>query len=300
MRPDEPTAGLGHDDDAGGPLGRALMQSEHVQDKVRRAAADLSSANAALKHAIRSGISLPEIELVSIQSEAALARVHEAVEDLGILTDMLSREMDERGDLERRLALSGVALSQSRAQERRSRHDALHDAATGLPNMSLFIDRVANALAQARRHSRRLAVLFLDLDEFKIVNDTHGHDAGDRVLHIIAHRLETGLRRGDTATRRGGDEFVILMLDISEEAAAATFATRLQERIAEPCEVDGVSVIVKPSIGIATYPGDGHSAEELIKNSDLAMYAAKKSKRGSLLYRELAGRPGETPDGPRE
>jgi predicted signal transduction protein with EAL and GGDEF domain len=198
-----------------------LRQNEQVQDLLRRAAADLSSLTALLKHDVGSGRSGGQLQGAVDQSEPLETLIDGAAVDLALVNDALMQQINDCHDLERRLLDSGVALSQSRIQERRSRRDALHDAATGLPNMSLFLDRVSNALAQARRHTRAFAVLFLDLDEFKAVNDTHGHHIGDSVLQIIAQRLETGLRGGDTASRRGGDEFVVLLMEISHESESA-------------------------------------------------------------------------------
>jgi GGDEF domain-containing protein len=149
-------------------------------------------------------------ELALAGSEAVEAEVQEAATELAAVKDALSEEIYKRHDLERRLAHSEEALAASRLQERRSRHDAFHDAITGLPNMTLFHDHLDNALAQAQRHSRPFAVMFIDVDEFKQVNDTHGHDIGDRVLQMMAQRLQASIRGGDTASRRGGDEFVIL------------------------------------------------------------------------------------------
>ena len=274
-------------DEPKGPLSRALNQSAQVQDKVERAAADLSSVNAVLKNEIRPGVAVAQIELALDQSEAVEEAVHEAADELAVINDALAEEIDQRHDLERRLSHSHVSLTESRAQERRSRHDALHDASTGLPNMTLFNDRVTNALAQAERHGRRLAVLFMDLDEFKSVNDTHGHHVGDRVLQLVAQRLESSLRGGDTVSRRGGDEFLVLMLDIKDAMDAAVSAARIVESVGERCDIDGVALTVKISVGIAIYPDDGHSAQELTKNADRAMYAAKKRQTGALLYSEL-------------
>ena len=277
----------GDADEAAGPLSHALRQNEQVHDQLRRAAADLSSLTALLQEDVSWGQSGRQLQRALNHSQSLARLVDGAAVDLALVNDALMQQIDERHDLERRLVDSGVALSQSRIQEQRSRRDALHDGATGLPNMSLFMDRVSNALAQARRHTRAFAVLFLDLDEFKAVNDTHGHHIGDEVLQIIAERLEAALRGGDTASRRGGDEFVVLLMDVNDDSESAAFATRLQDTISEPCQMGDVTLIVTPSIGIATYPGDGRSAEELIRNSDLAMYAAKKAKKGSLRFREL-------------
>jgi diguanylate cyclase (GGDEF)-like protein len=190
--------------------------------------------------------------------------------------------------LERRLTQTDDALTESRVRERRSRHDALHDPATSLPNMTLFSDRIGNALAQAERHTRHLAVLFLDLDNFKNINDTYGHDVGDRVLQTVAERLGAGLRGGDTVGRRGGDEFLILMLDVNDKPDVAGSASRVLKSVAAPCRIDGVTITVTASIGVAMYPGDGRTAEGLMKHADVAMYAAKKQQAGVLLYSELA------------
>ena len=260
--------------DAVAPISRALDQSEQVEDKVKQAAAELSSVNAVLKDEIDNGGTLAKVELALDGSEAVEAKVQEAAAELAAVNDALAEEIDERHALERRLSHSDEALCASRAQERRSRHDALHDAVTGLPNMTLFHDRLGNALAQAQRHTRRFAVLFIDVDEFKRVNDTHGHDIGDRLLQITAQRLQASIRGGDTASRRGGDEFVILALEADGPSAAA-LADRIGDSVAQMSDVDGVSLTVTASIGVALYPEDGSSAQQLLKHADMAMYAAK-------------------------
>jgi diguanylate cyclase (GGDEF)-like protein len=267
-------------------LSRALSQSEQVHDKVERAAVELSVVNEILKDELRPATSVTEVVRALDQSEAVEAAVHEAADELALINDALAEEVDERHHLEGQLADSDVALTHSRAEARRARHDALHDPATGLPNMTLFNDRVSNALAQAQRHTRRLAVLFLDVDEFKRVNDRYGHHIGDGVLGVIAQRLETSLRAGDTVSRRSGDEFLILMLDVNDEADVATFAARITARVAEPCAIDGATLTVTLSVGAALYPEGGRSAADLMKHADAAMYAAKRRKAGSLLDRE--------------
>jgi diguanylate cyclase (GGDEF)-like protein len=257
------------------PISRALDQSEQVQDKVKKAADDLSSVNAVLKDEIANSGTLAKVELALDGSEAVEAKVQEAATELAAVNDALAEEIDERHHLERRLSHSDDALSKSRAQERRSRHDALHDAVTGLPNMTLFYDRLGNALEQAQRYARPLAVLFVDVDKFKHVNDTHGHDIGDRVLQMTAQRLKASIRGGDTASRRGGDEFVILALEANAPIAAAVSA-RIGDCVAQMCDIDGVSLTVTASIGVALYPEHGSSARELLKHADTAMYVAKR------------------------
>ncbi len=260
------------------PLSRALDQSEQVHDKVEQAAVDLSSVNAVLKDEIAQGVPLAKVETALDQSEEVEVHIQEAAADLVAVNDALADEIDERRHLEDQLSRSDAALTQSRADERRSRHSALHDAVTGLPNFTLFQDRLSTSLAQAERHAWRLAVMFIDLDDFKVVNDTLGHDAGDRVLQVVALRLQSIVRAGDTISRRSGDEFLVLMLEAKDRPNAAAFAARIADCVAEPHEVDGVKVSVRPSIGIALYPEDGGSAQALLKQADAAMYAAKKQK----------------------
>ncbi len=260
------------------PLKRALGQSEQVRDKVEQAAVDLSSVNVVLKEEIDRGVPLAKVETALDQSEVVEAHIQEAATELVAVNDALADEIDERRHLEELLLQSDAALSQSRTNERRSRHSALHDAVTGLPNLTLFNDRLANALAQAERHAWRLAVIFIDLDDFKAVNDTRGHDAGDQVLRSVAERLHAMVRAGDTVSRRSGDEFLLLMLEAKDRPNVEAFVARLARTVAEPCDVDGGTVRVRASIGFALYPEDGKSAAALLKLADVAMYAAKKDK----------------------
>ena len=269
------------------PLSRALDQSEQVKDKVQQCAADLSSVNAVLKEEIADGVPLQEVERALGMSEEVEVKVLQCAEDLATVNDALAEEIDERNNLETQLSESAAALSKSRVQERKSRHLALHDAVTGLSNMTLFNDRLRNGLAQAQRHEWRLAVMFIDLDEFKGINDHHGHDIGDRVLQMVAQRLQNSIRGGDTVCRRSGDEFLLLMLEARDENNAAKLAAKIVDNVAQPYEVDGVKLTVKPSIGIALYPEDGQSVPELLKHADIAMYAAKQQKSGRALYSQV-------------
>jgi diguanylate cyclase (GGDEF)-like protein len=270
------------------PLIRALDQSEQVKDKVEQCAAELSSVNAVLKEEITDGVPLDDVERALDMSEEVEVKVQQCAEDLATVNDALAEEIDERKKLESQLSKSEAALSKSKLQERKSRHLALHDAATGLSNLTLFNDRLRNGLAQAQRHGWRLAVMFIDLDEFKGINDRHGHDIGDRVLQLTAQRLQTFVRGGDTISRRGGDEFLFLMLEAKDENNAANLAAKIIDNVAEPCEVEGVKLTVRPSIGIAVYPEDGKSVQELLRNADIAMYAAKQQKSGRALFSQVA------------
>jgi diguanylate cyclase len=269
------------------PLIRALDQSEQVKDKVEQCAADLSSVNAVLKEEIADGVPIHVVESALGMSEEVEVKVLQCAEDLATVNDALAEEIDERKDLERQLSKSTAALSQSKVQERKARHLALHDAVTGLPNLTLFNDRLRNGLAQAQRHGWRLAVMFIDLDEFKGINDRHGHDIGDRVLQMVAQRLQTFVRGGDTISRRSGDEFLFLMVEAKDENNAANLAAKMIDNVAQPCEVEGGKLTVRPSIGIALYPEDGESVHELLKNADIAMYAAKQQRSGRALYSQV-------------
>jgi diguanylate cyclase (GGDEF)-like protein/PAS domain S-box-containing protein len=157
---------------------------------------------------------------------------------------------------------------------------AFHDALTGLPNRSLFKDRLHVALAGAERQKSMLAVMYLDLDRFKYVNDTLGHAAGDRLLIEISLRIGRCLRSPDTLARMGGDEFTILLPNLRCEADAVQIAERIIEVAGEVVRMDEESVYVGASIGISFFPADGHDAEALQQNADLAMYEAKEAGRG--------------------
>jgi diguanylate cyclase len=284
MRSEKPPTGALH---KSGLLDRTLHQSERVRDKVEQAAVDLSSVNAVLKDEIAEGVILAKVEDALNQSEAVEIKVQEAAAELVSVNDALADEIDERHALEDQLSETDAALKASRAKERQSRHSALHDAVTGLPNLTLFNDRLVGALAHAQRHAWKLAVMFVDLDEFKSINDTQGHDIGDRVLQMVATRLQAIVRASDTVSRRSGDEFLLLMLEAKDDASVLTFAAKIVNSIADACEIDGVKLTVTASIGIALYPDDGRSAHELLKNADAAMYVAKQNKKGPVLYGQI-------------
>jgi len=162
-------------------------------------------------------------------------------------------------------------------------HSAQHDFLTGLPNRMLFNDRVGQAIAWAARHMRELAVLFLDLDGFKHVNDSLGHSIGDKLLQSIALRLVDCVRGSDTVSRQGGDEFVVLLSEVKEPEDAAIIARRMLRVVAETHSIDQHDLHVTTSIGVSVYPDDGLDAEMLIKNADTAMYQAKEN--GLQSYR---------------
>jgi len=169
----------------------------------------------------------------------------------------------------------GTALEASRHMARLAQYDAL----TGLPNRLLLADRLASSLELARRHHAPLAVLFLDIDGFKAVNDSLGHAAGDRLLQHIADALGGALRRSDTVSRYGGDEFVVVLSEMENAEDAAAVAKKLRLALASPFSIEGQKVVVTASIGIARYPDHGQDADGLIAYADAAMYRAKREGR---------------------
>lgn len=162
---------------------------------------------------------------------------------------------------------------------------AYHDLLTRLPNRSLFKDRLNTAITQADRNQSQLAVMFIDLDRFKIINDSLGHTMGDRLLQSVSHRLQEHIRKSDTLSRFGGDEFTLLLPEITGQEAAVQVAEKILESIKKPFKITGHDIYVGASIGIAMYPNGGDNMDSLIKNSDIAMYQVKHTgKDGYCIY----------------
>ncbi|MDD5390399.1 MAG: EAL domain-containing protein [Gallionellaceae bacterium] len=184
------------------------------------------------------------------------------------------------------LGTYGVArdISARKQAEATITFQAYHDLLTGLPNRALFNDRLGQAIAQARRHGQALAVMFLDMDRFKVVNDTHGHLVGDGLLQGMAQRLRGSLREGDTLARIGGDEFMLLLPHVRSRDNAAFIADKIIASLKHPFHVDGHEIYSGMSIGIAVYPEDGDNQETLIKHADLAMYHAKDHGRNDFRF----------------
>jgi diguanylate cyclase (GGDEF)-like protein/PAS domain S-box-containing protein len=168
--------------------------------------------------------------------------------------------------------------------ERTIHYMAHHDALTGLPNRRLMQDRLNQAIMSARRKQRHVAVLFLDLDRFKVVNDTLGHDTGDFILKDVARRLVSCVREGDTVSREGGDEFVMILPDLERPEHARVVADKILKELARPVEIGGHEIHVTPSIGISHYPNDATDVHQLLKHADNAMYQAKDAGRNTVRF----------------
>jgi diguanylate cyclase (GGDEF)-like protein/PAS domain S-box-containing protein len=172
-------------------------------------------------------------------------------------------------------------VSTTRAMARQMTHSAEHDFLTGLPNRMLLNDRIGQAINRARRQRHAVAVLFLDLDGFKHINDSLGHPTGDKLLRSVAARLVASVREADTVSRQGGDEFIVLLSDVESAESAGNMARRLLEAVSEPHAIDPHDLHITASIGVSVYPVDGLDAETLIKNADTAMYQVKAAGRQS-------------------
>jgi diguanylate cyclase (GGDEF)-like protein len=167
-------------------------------------------------------------------------------------------------------------------------HSAHHDYLTGLPNRMLLNDRIGQAIALAQRHRNRVAILFLDLDGFKHVNDSLGHGVGDKLLQSVGQRLVQCVRQSDTVSRQGGDEFIVLLAEVERPEDARSVATKLLDTMAAPHSIDQHDLHVTTSMGVSVYPEDGLDAETLIKNADTAMYQAKEHDPQSHRFFEPA------------
>jgi len=197
-----------------------------------------------------------------------------------------NRAQVHRGPNGRAQRVIGVAMNitDRKMAEQRVAHMAHHDALTGLPNRVLLRDRIQQAIAQAHRAGTQVAVLFLDLDRFKTINDSLGHQLGDRLLQSVASRVLVCVREGDTVSRVGGDEFVIVVPGITTSTDASAVAAKILEVLASAFHLHGNDLHVSTSIGIALYPSDGADAETLMRNADTAMYHAKDMGRGNYQF----------------
>lgn len=180
------------------------------------------------------------------------------------------------------LVTGAFLLLRSYRRNAEAQYLAHHDVLTELPNRALFSDRLQQALALSKRQQSKLAILFVDLDNLKTVNDVYSHNAGDALLKEVAHRMSECIRESDTVGRLGGDEFVLILPGVNSEGQAFQIAEKIRLALAEPIDVEGLSLSTSASIGIALYPEHGQNETDLINNADMAMYEAKSSGRNQI------------------
>jgi diguanylate cyclase (GGDEF)-like protein/PAS domain S-box-containing protein len=243
---------------------RELQQRLHLDDR--------ELFQATMRHAVRQGTDF--------------AVDYRVVWPDGSVHWVANRGQVHRDAAGRAMRVTGVAMdiSDRKLAEQRVAHMAHHDALTGLPNRVLLRDRIQQAIAQAHRNSAQLAVLFIDLDRFKTINDSLGHQLGDRLLQSVASRILVCVREGDTVARVGGDEFVIVIPGIASDADASAVAAKILEVLGHAFHLHGNDLHVAASIGISLYPADGADAETLMRNADTAMYHAKDSGRANFQF----------------
>jgi diguanylate cyclase (GGDEF)-like protein len=258
-------------------LPKVLRQCEDVKVLVVESARNLSVLNAAIKEDLETGAPPSASESVLRASAAIQVNMQKASETMSVVVSALEREVTERDMLDHQFA---AAVE----QEEGARHASLHDALTGMPNRALFHDRLEHGVAQAKRHGWSLALMFVDLDNFKMINDRYGHHVGDSILQTIARRLTDHTRSEDTVSRHGGDEFLYLAMDVDEEAKISLIAEKIINAIQAPLTVSvrdlDTSLSIKASIGISLFPKHGTDATMLVKSADKAMYRAKQNKSG--------------------
>lgn len=258
------------------------------------ASADWDTLFGAVLARLRRGVAEPPVaDGALVRDPAAPLRtiVQECTAALDQLHATLVQELGLRQQLELDLFDERTALAQVRAElagtrdgERRARHLALHDGLTSLPNRTHFRARLDDALGPGAPLRKPLAVLYLDLDGFKPINDTRGHEVGDELLRIIAARLARAVRASDVVGRLGGDEFACLLADLPGHEQLCHLACKLFDAVSAPVKVGTLRLTVRPSIGIAVCPTDGASTDELLKSADAAMYAAKRDRSGYAFF----------------
>ena len=199
-----------------------------------------------------------------------------------------ARQIERKVGKERIILLAIEDITERKKYEEKIQQMAFHDSLTGLPNRKLLSDRLGIVLAQAKRNKKKVGIVMLDLDNFKDVNDTLGHDVGDILLKAVAERLSGTLRKSDTVARFGGDEFVLIFPNMEVIEEAIQVVQKIIDRFHKPFLIDTHQLVVTTSIGIAVYPNDGMDEEILMKNADIAMYQAKQAGRARYqLYKEV-------------
>lgn len=275
-------------------LARVLNKNEKIKQVVKNAASELTSVNEVLK---QEEVPVQVMKQALTQNEDVEQKVAKAADDLRLVNTQLSEEIADRIVVESELAITKTDLaevrddlSKAKLKTEEAQQIALQDALTGLPNRASFRQSLDHGLIQAKRHGWGLAVLFIDVDKFKSINDSYGHDLGDQVLLMVADRLKSFVRDEDIVSRWGGDEFVCLLLEVKQEADVTQLAEKMINRIAEPYEFNGPVLSITASIGIAIYPADGDTSDMLFKHADTAMYKAKGTDKRVVLFRESGER----------
>jgi diguanylate cyclase (GGDEF)-like protein len=263
---------------------------------------EIGTTNVTLKTRISEGVTLLSAKLALATGEEVEGRVQECADDLHEVTESLTQGIEDLKQTERALAQAKAALTDTKVAlaiaieaGKEALLNAQHDARTGLPNRELFDARLGHAIAIAKRHDWNLAVMFLDLDRFKSINDAHGHSAGDTLLKEIAARLSKHVREEDTLCRTGGDEFLYLVMNPKSRQNIERIADAVHERVSQPVTVGGLQLRVGASIGIAVYPADAESGYDRIRLADAEMYRAKKSGSRRCFAAATAEAPGTPP-----
>ena len=254
-------------------LSTVIAHSESIKEMVQVCADDLSIVNTVLKEELSIKNPQPSIKNAIRKNSTVENKVQTAVDELNIVNIALKDEVKEREIIEQEL--KEIKIEKDIATEA-----SLHDALTGLPNRALFYDRLEHGLEQAKRHGWNLAVMFLDLDKFKQINDEYGHDIGDKVLLKVAKILKENTRSDDSICRLGGDEFLYLLMEVKNKREVTKIVNKLIKTIELPCNEVSPNLVVKLSIGISLFPKNADNSEGLIKSADVAMYAAKQGKLG--------------------
>ncbi len=260
-------------------LDDALVHSQGAKLKVVAVADALGSANDHVRSLVSGGTKVLPAKESLAQNERLESNVKEVANDLDHVNDALAHGVEHLQAMGQALDETQSRLVASAQDGEAARERALHDATTGLPNRALFEDRLTHAISMAERHAWTLAVMFLDLDRFKAVNDTFGHAAGDVVLKEVARRLALHSRSEDTVCRYGGDEFLFLLVDPKGADNVETIAQGMRASLAEPIDIGGATVSIGASMGAAYYPDNGSTCAELVAFADAAMYAVKRQGR---------------------
>lgn len=272
-------------------LSVALDQSRDVKARVDSAAGDLSKVSGRVKSKVAMGATEAAANLAISSIVRVEGDVQECANDLDAVNESLARSVADLRTTEEALVTTKAALAASKASlatskeaENDARIEALHDSATGLPNRVHFNSQLSHSIAHVQRQGLQLAVMFLDVDKFKLINDTHGHAAGDAVLLAVSERLSARCRGEDMVCRNGGDEFLYLLMCPGTRADITTLAESVRASLACPVAFGDLQLLIDSSIGIAMYPGDGGTPDDLVRSADAAMYESNRAGGGVRFY----------------